>query len=364
MLGEGKFKKPGRVVVVSAVVVFFMVVGVVSLGGEIIKNPKPTHFEKDFVNMIKVAEIPAEFDDTHFFARPIAMTVDDEGALYVFDQIMKKIYKFDRRFRFVKAFGKTGQGPGEYLCKDFGYKKIYFGKDGLLYVTDGSTQKIIVFDKDGEHIRDIRIRRGRMFDSLPVVDQNGNLYIAAGKEGVINMCDMKGEIRHTFLTLKHLTRFIILDKKEAHPGIPLHYWVFADNVNTHYDAILRDRFILYLTHSSSVYLFRKTKLVKNFDLWPEKALKRYRKKAEKFKGTTTYTRMFGSMFVDKDDEMLFYLPAWKEGGKGPMLYRFNVKGELVNILTTENPVRFQAKRHGFFYGRKKDTVLIYKEQKE
>jgi hypothetical protein len=350
--------------------------GSILLEAEHIKNPRPTHVEKNIVKLELVKEIPLDFSEDHFFARPMAITLDDEGNMYVFDGILKKIFKFDRTFKFVKAFGQTGQGPGEMLGVDMGLQKLYFSKDGNLYVGDYGNRKIIVFNKEGEHLRDIRLASPRRSAFLPVVDVNGNYYILAHEDAAVEMYDPKGVKLHTFLSKRHYNRFLVYKPKPPKfpfPRLARDFWLLPNEVNTLYDVLPGERFIIYITHSSTVYIFKNSRLVRQFDIWPEHALDLYREEIDrsnerarkhrkhKKEENSFYFSMLEPFFVDKDNEEIFYLNGHSYGTGINMLYRFNTNGGLVNVLAAGKSVRFLAKRNHLFYGLSEGNVVIFKE---
>ena len=365
---------------VTGYVISFLILVVVStlstlLDAEHIKNPTPTHIEKNFVELKLVKEIPADFSEEHFFARPAAITLDDEGNMYVFDGIIKKIFKFDGTFKFIKAFGQTGQGPGEILGVDMGLQKLYFSKDGNLYVSDYGNRKIIAFNKEGEHLRDIRIASPRRNGFLSVVDVKGNYYILADEDGAVEMYDRKGVKLHTFLSKRHYDRFIVYEPKPPEfrfPRLARDFWLLPNEVNTYYDVLPGGRFIIYISHSSTVYLFKNSVLVRQFDIWPERAMDVYRKLIDrtieqtnksKKKNKSFYFSMLEPFFVDKDNEDIFYLNGRLDDAGNSMLYRFDIESSLVNVLTTWKSVRFLAKRNHLFYGLSDGNVVIFREEK-
>jgi hypothetical protein len=112
-----------------------------------IKNrDKPSKGEWDF-KMEKIWEIERAREE--IFGLPFSMTVSDDGMLYVFDTKNGTNYIFDTDGKFIKAFAREGQGPGEIIRQEFthlvGDKVIIPGMNGVHF-----------FAKDGEYVKTVK----------------------------------------------------------------------------------------------------------------------------------------------------------------------------------------------------------------
>ncbi len=79
------------------------------------------------------------------FALPTNVAVDKEGNVYVTDTLNNRIEIFDADGKFVRAFGKNGDGPG-HLARP---KGIAIDSDGHVWVVDAVQQRVQVFDNEG-----------------------------------------------------------------------------------------------------------------------------------------------------------------------------------------------------------------------
>ena len=109
------------------------------------KNPKPNMTEK-YVPLIKVTTVGTEVSRDVFIYKPLDLTLDKEGNLYVFDRGQHRIVKLDKELKFVSMIGRDGQGPGEFNKNPASPVFINVGPDNNLYCNDFVAQKIIVFD--------------------------------------------------------------------------------------------------------------------------------------------------------------------------------------------------------------------------
>jgi len=78
------------------------------------------------------------------FSRPTGLAVDSDGNLYVCDTMNNRIEVFDADGKFIREYGKNGDGPG-YFARP---KGITVDTDGHIWVADGVQDRVQVFTKD------------------------------------------------------------------------------------------------------------------------------------------------------------------------------------------------------------------------
>lgn len=334
----------------------------------VIKDPKPTHVETDKLHkkLIKIGEIPEDFSDEHFLARPVSYTVDDEGNIYVFDNKILKIFKFNQKCEFEKTFSNEGQGPCEIAgLLSGGKRSLYYGDNGKLYFFDKLKRKALVFSKEGKCLDEIRFHIP-MTRFSPVIDASGNIYTFAPIESphLIDLFDKNLNKIHSFLTKDDVKEFIL--KKPEKPSIAPGFEIIPGLNDIVFDIISSGKFIIYLVNPSRIFIFEKNKLKKSFYTRPKLALKNYQRVLASNPGKQTHI-LFGTHFlVDKDDSRFFYLSFIAR--ENP-LYRFDIDGRLTHILYAEKEnkresIEFFAKRNGFFYGVNQAGIIkIFKESK-
>ncbi len=81
------------------------------------------------------------------FSRPSDVTWDRAGNVYVADGYgtNNRIAKFTKDGNFIKTWGSTGSGPGQFN----GIRGLAIDTAGLLYVADAGNKRIQVFDAEG-----------------------------------------------------------------------------------------------------------------------------------------------------------------------------------------------------------------------
>jgi len=124
------------------------------------------------------------------FNSPTDVAVAPNGDIFVSDgHVNSRIVKFSKDGTFIKAWGKRGDGPGEFNVPH----TIFFDSRGRLLVGDRSNRRIQIFDQDGTFL-DQWTQFGSpsgIFiapdDTLYVVDYNDKmaLFVGSAKDGSI-----------------------------------------------------------------------------------------------------------------------------------------------------------------------------------
>ncbi len=82
-------------------------------------------------------------------AQPLSIALDDREQIYILDASLKKIYVWDKKGRFVKAFAGEGEGPGEIKMEN-GIGTITLTKDHVI-VLDDSTRKVHYWNRNFQY---------------------------------------------------------------------------------------------------------------------------------------------------------------------------------------------------------------------
>jgi sugar lactone lactonase YvrE len=121
------------------------------------------------------AGVSGEGPDT--FGAPTDVLVAPNGDIFVADGHdgckcpNNRIVKFSKDGKFIKAWGKTGAGPGELD----GPHSLAMDSKGRLFVADRTNNRVVIFDQDGKFIAAWK-QFGR--PSGVAIDRNDTLYVA------------------------------------------------------------------------------------------------------------------------------------------------------------------------------------------
>lgn len=98
--------------------------------------------------------------------------IDSHGNIYVLDQWNREnfVYKFDGHGKYITAFGKTGQGPGELQLPT-----LSMNAQDEICMLDSRARKQVVFDSSGNLIREEKLKKN-ITDITPL--SNGNFLVS------------------------------------------------------------------------------------------------------------------------------------------------------------------------------------------
>lgn len=147
----------------------------------VVSNPKTpgTKMRIDFKEELSIGEV--ERDENYMFGSSINFNTDYEGNFYVMDYDTRRILKYDPEGKYLLAFGRKGQGPGEFQ----GISVPRFDKENNLYVSDTISRRISFFDRDGNYLQQITAKerysnpfinsRGCIVANKNEMNQEGNV---------------------------------------------------------------------------------------------------------------------------------------------------------------------------------------------
>jgi DNA-binding beta-propeller fold protein YncE len=147
-------------------------------------------FTRDGQLLMTLGKKGVSGDGPDRFNSPTDVAVAPNGDIFVSDgHVNSRIVKFSKDGTFIKAWGRRGDGPGEFNVPH----TIFFDSRGRLLVGDRSNRRIQIFDQDGQFL-DQWTQFGSpsgIFitadDTLYVVDYNDKmaLFVGSAKDGSI-----------------------------------------------------------------------------------------------------------------------------------------------------------------------------------
>jgi len=113
-------------------------------GVKVVKNPtEPLYgdFTFDLEEDLVIGGDPTK--ENAYFPKGAVLSVDDGGNLYVADFGNRRVHMFDQAGKFIRAIGRQGQGPGEYMFPS----RVMFDAEGNPCVW--ASRDLLRYGKDG-----------------------------------------------------------------------------------------------------------------------------------------------------------------------------------------------------------------------
>ena len=177
-------------------------------GIKVINNPlDPVHGKIDF-DLEEELRIGNAEDENYMFYRIRGMAVDSAGKIYVVDMSNYRVLVYGRDGKHIKTIGRSGQGPGEFEQPS---EMRINNSSGDIYVRD-MYRGIDIFNKDGEYLRSLKLNMG-IQDFFPLEDNTILAILEKSSEerlkneNVLCKLNNNGEILHSFAEFPH-TRLV------------------------------------------------------------------------------------------------------------------------------------------------------------
>lgn len=133
-------------------------------GIKVVRNPvDPLYgtFIFDLEKDLAIGGNPTK-EESYFPKGTTGLAVDDEGNIFVSDFGNTRVQMYDRTGKFIRTFGRKGQGPGEFQSPG----KLLLDPSGNLYVFD--ILKIHIFEKSGRFSRQIALKSSLNFPFISI----------------------------------------------------------------------------------------------------------------------------------------------------------------------------------------------------
>ena len=106
-----------------------------------------------------------------------------DSSLFLVDTVAEAVYEFNISGKYIRNIGRRGKGPGEYLIPN----SISFDKSGQIYIYDGGTGRLNVYDPYGRFVENLnRGNRIRYTEGLEL-DSGRNLLQIINDDGIARL---------------------------------------------------------------------------------------------------------------------------------------------------------------------------------
>jgi DNA-binding beta-propeller fold protein YncE len=141
---------------------------------------------------------------SHPFYGPDGLALDRRGNLYVADGENNRIQKVDSQGRLITKWGSRGKqgGKKDGQFDNCGFCGVAVGADDNVYVTDNNNERVQVFDSNGKFLRTWGKSGngdGEFYSTFGVAtDRQGNVYVGDAVNGRVQKFDRNGKFLMKF----------------------------------------------------------------------------------------------------------------------------------------------------------------------
>ncbi len=174
----------------SAVIIFFLFCLFASIclfSGCTKKQPLEFTLEEDLSIGVESG------DEQYVFAGVNNIALDSEENIYILDGMNFRIQKFDKDGNFLMSLEiKKGEGPKEVTY----VTGLAVTEKGEIFVHDRNSQKILIFDEGGKFIHSFKIEF-RAMNIIPHSEENV-IVIGLKDDNILHVFSRKGKLLHSF----------------------------------------------------------------------------------------------------------------------------------------------------------------------
>ena len=147
-------------------------------GVSIVKNPKEPIYGEDVLRIEEERVIGVvEGQEEYMFSRINAIAVDNDGLIYVVEGRSAHIRVFDKNGKYIRTIGRKGQGPGEFQMP---YYAQVISRNELM-IHDYAAFRLTFFSLQGEYLRQKSTAETRIpFIPLKMTEKGNLVVITAG----------------------------------------------------------------------------------------------------------------------------------------------------------------------------------------
>ncbi|MCX6563395.1 MAG: 6-bladed beta-propeller [Candidatus Aminicenantes bacterium] len=135
----------------------------------VVKNPKTPQYGDDTFSLEEDLAIGGQENSGFLLSEITSACQSPDGTIFILDGKEKDIKVFGPDGKFLRTFGKAGEGPGEFRLP----RSIHYTNKNEVLVFD-SIRRLSFFKPNGDHIRDVSAAVLDLMDAHP--DSKGNYF--------------------------------------------------------------------------------------------------------------------------------------------------------------------------------------------
>lgn len=320
-------------------------------GVTVVKNPKEPIYGEDVFGLERELSIGEKEGREKYMFNRIAIDVDDDGNVYILDNVAVELRVFDKDGNYLYSIGQKGQGPGEMQRPSL--PPFQITPQNEILVSDPPTRRIIFYSLKGDYLRQIsRASISGIFLKIRI-DSNGNFII---KLLYTPVSEINQELKMFDSKLSSLVSLKTVKGVPYQPGV-IHLFGSSIMFVLHQDKNIiwgvSDKYEICILDSNAKVIKRIYKEYNPLEIpedYKKRVKERYRKAGRKVKiQFPKHFPAFRGLSVD-DEGRLFVLTYERFGYKDPYYYFdvFGAKGKYIAKVPIRPANRFMWKNNKLY----------------
>jgi hypothetical protein len=105
------------------------------------------------LDVLSVFPTEEDVEKSRYFHHPVDLGISADSHIFVCDNYLHQIIKFNKTGEYKGTIGRKGEAPGEFLFPN----KIGVSSEGGLFILEGGKQRVQIINQEGKYIREFMV---------------------------------------------------------------------------------------------------------------------------------------------------------------------------------------------------------------
>ncbi len=326
----------------------------------VVKNPKEPMYDDVVFSLEEELSIGEKEGGEKYMFNRIVIDVDDDGNLYILDNIAIEIRVFDKYGNYLYSIGQKGQGPGEMQRPSL--PPFQITPQNEILVSDPPTRRIIFYSLQGDYLRQISTASIRGIFYLLKIDSKGNFIVELLYAPVF---EIKQELKMFDSELSPIVSLKTLKGEPHQPGVIRLFGPSISFILTQDNKIIwgtSNKYEFYILNSNAKVIkmiYKDYDRVEIPEKYKERIKERYRRAGRKVKiHFPKHFPAFNDMYID--DEGRLFVQTYERVKDKEQYYYFDVFDPIGKYIA-KIPIKAGRTRQYIWKKNKLYTVEVDEE---
>jgi len=326
----------------------------------VVKNPKEPMYDDVVFSLEEELSIGEKEGGEQYMFNRIVIDVDDDGNLYILDNIAIEIRVFDKYGNYLYSIGQKGQGPGEMQRPSL--PPFQITPQNEILVSDPPTRRIIFYSLQGDYLRQISTASIRGIFYLLKIDSKGNFIVELLYAPVF---EIKQELKMFDSELSPIVSLKTLKGEPHQPGVIRLFGPSISFILTQDNKIIwgtSNKYEFYILNSNAKVIkmiYKDYDRVEIPEKYKERIKERYRRAGRKVK--IHFPKSFPAFSeINIDDEGRLFVQTYERVKDKEQYYYFDVFDPIGKYIA-KIPIKAGRTRQYIWKKNKLYTVEVDEE---